>query len=161
MGADIHIWSETRREGRWQADRADTFTVEKEDDYTHYDMSGTVPRTRDYWYFGLLNEVRTSWPFGFKDRGFPEDASSELCKLNGVWFGDGHSHNWITRGELTAKAEELKLLRAELLITPNQDYTLDHLEHFIRRLESDAAALRAVSPDVPDEDQRLVFWFDN
>lgn len=161
MGADIHLYSETQRTGVWEADQAASYLLEREDDRDYPSMNEAEGSERDYWYFGLLAGVRTEWPFEFARRGLPSPMSEQVEAIAQSWDGDGHSHNWITRAELIAKREELNQLQVEVLINPNPEYQANHLEHLVRRLDDQIAYLRSVSPDVPDDDQRLVFWFDN
>lgn len=162
MGADIHIYSETRKDQGWIADQADTFTIEQEDDYTYCDMKNAPGRGRDYWFFGLLAGVRTYWPFQFPEpKGLPDDLSDQVSRLAKYWEDGGHSCSWLTRAELIAKRNELFLLRGEVLIAPNPDYEVRHLDHLIGKLDQQITDLKALSPDVADEDHRVVFWFDN
>lgn len=161
MGADIHIYSETRKDQAWIADQADTFTTEEEDDYIYHSMKDAPGKERDYWFFGLLAEVRSSWPFTIQPKGLPEDMSEQVAVLAKSWEGDGHSHSWLTRTELIDKRNELFLLRGEVLIAPDSNYGVQHLDHLIRKLDHQITGLKALSPDVADEDHRVVFWFDN
>jgi hypothetical protein len=79
-------------------------------------------------------------------------------RIHTGWSSDAHSTGWHTRQALKQKLEELKLLRPTLLINPSKDFNDTHVGHLIGRLEETIANL---SSDVPDEDQRIVFWFDN
>lgn len=162
MGADIHIYSETRKDGQWLADKAPTYKAEKEsEDYTYHSMEESAGKNRDYWYFGLLAEVRTEWPFSCKPKGLPDDPSEQVGLIAQAWEGDAHSASWLTRAELIAKRNELHHLRGENLINPSQEYDSRHLDHLIGKLEEEIQYLRELSPDASDEDQRIVFWFDN
>lgn len=164
MGCDIHWHSETRRDGVWVCDQVSTFTRGKSDyDPAEYvvDMDDFPDRDRDYWLFGLLNGgVRCEWPWSFPyTDAIPKDCSDEVKAVYKQWRGDHHSAGSKTRAELRSKVEELKLARAELLISPRQDAHVHNANHLIQRLEQILSNLS--SSDVIDEDQRIVFWFDN
>jgi hypothetical protein len=156
MGCDIHWHSETKRNGQWVCDQAHTFKL-LEDENNYPEMDNFPGRNRDYWMFGLLQQVRNSYDWSFDERiEFPDDASSEVRRVFEYWGSDAHSVGYRTREELKAKLEELKLMRAQHLINPEKDkVVIDHhfvcLENMIGNLTS----------DVPDSDQRIVFWFDN
>lgn len=163
MGCDIHLYSETKRNGVWECDQADQATRETEDWGDGPFERLELPRmegqsSRDYWFFGLLNNgVRANydWSWEYKDV-FPEDASDLLVELKKQEGEDAHSARFLTRAELHAKLEELKLKRAELLITDGGNGQA--CAHHVQRLTDLLADLTA---DVPVEDQRIVFWFDN
>lgn len=158
MGCDIHWYSETRINGVWVSDTADTRCVEEPDTEDSYVTLENFPnRKRDYWLFGLLSDVRTNWPWSFSPKGMPDDASEpvkEQCHSDG---SDGHSHSYLDRAELKDKLEELRRARVEALVgatTINKEAA----PHLFLRVEEIVAGLNA---PVPDTDQRLVFWFDN
>ena len=108
--------------------------------------------------FGLLQPgVRSSWDWSFPERELDEDTASEqVKKIINHWDSAGHSHGFVTRAEILDKIKELKRLRAEHLINP-QETTLV-LQHHLKRLEE---CLGHLTSDVPDDDQRIVFFFDN
>lgn len=162
-GTDIHIYSETRNSVIWLADKAASYSEEAEngEDYIWIQMEEAEGSNRDYWFFGLLAGVRTEWPFGFQTKGSPDDASEQVSNLLQSWESDGHSHSWLTRAELKAKRNELFLLRGENLINPSLEYGAQHLDHLIGKLDDQVQYLTGLSPDAADEDQRIVFWFDN
>lgn len=84
MGCDIHWYSETKRNGQWECDQADTFELlEDEDNYP--DMANFPGRDRDYWFFGLLQPgVRSRWDWSFPEREvIPDDLSKEV-KIFGI-----------------------------------------------------------------------------
>lgn len=166
MGCDIHMYSETRRGNSWVCDQKASFKMEL-DNYQEpprerpvmEEMDGS---TRDYWFFGLLNNgVRTDWPWSFQySCDIPKDASSEVRAVVESWGEDGHSQAMRTRAELKAKLEEIKLNQAKYLIDPaagDRNYA-EALNHHARRLTE---VIGSLNSDVPDEDQRLIFWFDN
>lgn len=146
MGCDIHLYSETRKNGKWVADKASTFEVTDEG-HSYTDMAGSYSGGRDYTLFGLLAEgVRRDCEWAFGQRGLPDDVSDEIKKLSDSWDCDGHSHNHITVPELKHKA-------AELLLHTGQ--VASYLTTQLRDLIDDLPA-----SDTPEE-QRIVFWFDN
>jgi hypothetical protein len=161
MGSDIHWYSETRKGGKWICDQAETFAAEEDTDPNEpvrYDMDDFPGRGRDYWMFGLLAHNRTSWPWSFDEKGMPDDASREVRQLCSDWDGDGHTHSYVTRAELKAKMEEIRMARAHSLIQPELAKFNEGADHFMTRLPEIIGNLNS---EVPDEDQRIVFWFDN
>ena len=163
MGCDIHWHSETRRNGVWVCDQAASFQKLDPEDGDGYEMDPFPNRDRDYWWFGLLNGVRTNWAFMFPEsETVPNDLSHEVRTLYEQWDCDAHSAGSLTRAELKAKLGELKPMRAAILIHAHDEKKADATEaqviHLYGRLEETIANL---SSDVPDEDQRIVFWFDN
>lgn len=154
MGCDIHWYSETKKEGTWLCDQADSFDTDPDD----FGMDSFPGSRRDYYLFGLLQPgVRTEWEWSFPERpGLPDGVSTEIKALSDHLDCDGHSHGYVTRAEIKTKLEELKVLQTSHLISP-QKGTLASTHH-VGRLKEILANLNA---DVPDTDQRVVFWFDN
>lgn len=95
MGCDIHIWTEVRKDGKWE-------------------ISGYQPNgSRNYNTFAILANVRNGRGFagiktgeGFNPisdpKGVPDDASPEYLEAVDQWEGDGHSHSFLTMQELTS-----------------------------------------------------------
>ena len=155
MGCDIHWHSETKSNGIWKCDQADSFEPDNED--SGPDMDDFPNRSRDYWKFGLLQQVRSVFDWSFDERiEFPDDASPEVRQLFEAWGSDAHSEGYRTREELKSKLDELKLLKAQQLINPGNE--AEAISHHFTCLENMLANLTS---DVPDSDQRIVFWFDN
>ena len=166
MGCDIHLYSETRREGKWVCNQADQATRETED-------FGDGPKewldlpdmreysSRDYWLFGLLNQgVRTNWDWAwpYQDK-FPEEASELLTELKKQEGEEAHSASYFNVTELKDKVAELKLKRAEYLIQPpTNTQWAEAVPYHIDKLQ---ALIDQFDPTLPDKDQRIVFWFDN
>ena len=157
MGCDIHWHSEAKKNGIWKCDQADSFQLLKDED-GYPDMANFADTDRDYWLFGLLQPgVRSTWDWSFPERlVFPDDASPEVRKVYEFWGGDAHSPGHVTRAELKAKVEEIKALRAQHLISPMKEGPA--IEHHATKL---TPMINDLDSDVPDEDQRIVFWFDN
>lgn len=156
MGCDIHWYSETRKNGKWVCDQAHSFET-AEDAESSTDMDSFPNRDRDYWFFGLLQpDVRTCWYWSFPESNIPNDLSKEVGILYAEWSSDAHSGGSRTRKALKAKREELKTLQMSALVSPGD--TDKALSHHADRLEETISALDS---DVPDTDQRIVFWFDN
>ena len=158
MGCDIHWYSETKQNGEWVCDQAETFYIEDEGTEDAYNSMDNFPdRGRDYWWFGFIQPgVRSSWDFGFDESSLPEDLSEHVQKMVDGYGVDGHSHGHLTRAELKAKLVELAETRTRMLINPTEE--LGALKHLAQRLEKTISNLTS---DVPDEDQRIVFFFDN
>lgn len=157
MGCDIHWHSETKRNGSWLCDQAASFEILK-DENNYPEMDDFPNRARDYWFFGFIQKgVRTEWAWSFPERlGLPNGVSPEIQAKVDYWSGDAHSMGWLTREELLAKRDELAKLQAIHLIQPAKDTKA--LQHHVARLNEVLANLTA---DVPDTDQRIIFWFDN
>lgn len=153
MGCDIHWYSETKRDGEWRCDQR----VER-NEFDDMELDDFPNRHRDYTWFGLLQpDVRTFWTWSFPERiEVPSDLSPEVREEIESWAGDGHSHGHLTRAELKNKLTELKVLAAKHLIEPTEE--TEALLHHIQRLEQTIANL---SSNVPDTDQRIIFFFDN
>lgn len=152
MGCDIHQYAERRVDGRWVAEQAATYGNQAEaDEEPWYSMTNSGDSDRNYWLFGVLSEgVRKSWAPGiaFEAKGEPDDASPEVASMIKQWEGDGHSHNYLTFTELKQKAAELMLQDTQETKEANAE-----LVPWI--------ASFGETPDVADEDRRVVFWFDN
>ena len=158
MGCDIHWYSETKKDGKWVCDQAESYYIEDEGTADEYHTMDDFPnRGRDYWWFGFIQPgVRSSWDFGFDESHQPDDLSPEVERIINRWDSDGHSHGHLTRAELKAKLVELAETRTRMLINPTEE--LGALKHLAQRLEKTISNLTS---DVPDEDQRIVFFFDN
>ena len=156
MGCDIHWYSETKKNDKWVCDQASTFEL-LEEDGNYPEMENFLHRNWDYGFFGLLQPgVRSSWDWSFPEGNYPEDTSTEVAQIYKHWGVDAHSAGSRSREALKAKQEELKALRMLALISPsNTDRVLQHhaecLDEVIKNLDA----------EVPDTDQRIVFWFDN
>lgn len=159
MGCDIHWYSETKKDGEWVCDQADTLMIEDEGTPEAYTTMDNFPdRDRDYWWFGFIQPgVRTTWDFGFEESSLPEDLSAAVQTMVDDYGQDGHSHGCLTRADLRAKLNELAEIRAELLINPDGE-NREAVEHFVKRLQTTISNLAS---SVDDEDQRIIFFFDN
>lgn len=167
MGCDIHWHTETRNsEGVWLCDQRDSYkavdkTVE-DHEYDSDEMDNFPGRGRDYWLFGLLSKnVRTDWPWSFEAKGLPDDISEHANLILGEqWAGDLHSMSWLTRAELRAKLIELKHAAVEYLIAPPASAP-DAPKYLADQVETILANMEALDTTGNDDDQRLVFGFDN
>lgn len=161
MGCDIHWNSETKRDGVWVCDQE--IKQAKYGEPGEMALEDLPGRGRDYWWFGLIAKgVRSTWDwsFDYQDQ-IPEDLSPEVAKRVEDDGSDGHSHGTLTRAELKEKLEEFKPIRAEYLIAPPEGddrYLVEAAAHLSERLEE---VIGYLTSDVPDEDQRIMFWFDN
>jgi len=156
MGCDINWYSETKKEGIWQCDQKESF-ISANESGGFSEMGSLSDSGRDYSFFGLLQNVRESWDWSFKDRIlFPEDASPEVTAIFRQWNNGAHSEGHRTRAELKEKLTELLLLRTDRLIMPNEDE-----KDIYRDTTRLTDLIEALDSAVPDTDQRVVFWFDN
>jgi hypothetical protein len=167
MGCDIHWFSETRVDGVWQCDQRATYQpdqdyLDDDPDSDYMTMDDFPGRGRDYWLFGLLaNGVRTNWPWSFEAKGRPADISDEAGKVFTQWDSDLHSESWLTRAELRAKLTELKHAAAQYLIDPPKDSPVDAPKYLASGLETILANLEVLDTTGNDDDQRIVFGYDN
>lgn len=165
MGCDIHWYSETLSDsGQWVCDQADSmYNAEDEDEPPYYEMNSFRGSGRDYWFFGLLNNVRIQWPFSFTldqtgNYSIPDDPSEEVSTLYHQWSSDAHSAGYLTGQQIKDKLEELKLLPAQYLIDPEPGISIEHVEHCMKRLQE---TLENLGTEVPLDKHRIIFWFDN
>jgi hypothetical protein len=110
MGCDIHLYVEKRdADGLWRS--ADTWYDDPDypDRKTVYKwglglerLAGPIYDGRNYNLFAVLADVRNHETFVpiAAPRGVPADASPEYAAEAKSWGGDGHSHSWLTLGEL-------------------------------------------------------------
>ncbi len=155
MGTDIHWYSETRRDGKWECDQADSYKTGK---YSLREMDYFYDNDRNYLLFGLLAGVRRDVPWGWAEKGFPDDASDEVRVIYAEWGSDAHTPSYLTRAELREKLAELVPECAKALIGPDHPDQLEQLKHLTYWLNT---LIDTLVSDVPDTDQRIVFWFDN
>ena len=157
MGCDIHWYSETKRNGVWVCDQADSFAVLVEED-NDIQLDDFPHRSRDYWFFGFIqDDVRSSWPWSFPQRfKVPDDCSKEIAINFKSWGEDAHSEGYLTRAEMKDKLHALKGLQTQHLIAPEE--TTEALNWHATKL---AKVIADLDSDVPDENQRIIFWFDN
>ena len=193
MGCDIHIYTEKKdREGNWNCVDffvPNTMFGKYEDEIKEFEIKEFY-HDRDYELFGALAGVRGEIPH-IDQKGFPEDASERLKNLNKDYGCDGHSHSYLTLGELKEHQNSLgntikrsgviSLQQAEDLekgIKPNgwcqgtsdktwvrRDWTATHnpMDFFMGQLQT-FLGFRFWNyevRDMNDEDFRVVFWFDN
>ena len=108
MGCDIHCYKEKLVNGKWVS--ADEWVEEDDGDGGTYMEVPYRKRfsERNYNLFGLLcDNVRTSHPLSFAERGMPEDASIEVKAEVERWDCDGHSHSYLSLQELKDLLERL------------------------------------------------------
>ncbi len=108
MGCDIHCYKEKLVNGKWVS--ADEWVEEDDGDGGTYMEVPYRKRfsERNYGLFGLLcDNVRTSHPLSFAERGMPEDASIEVEAEVERWDCDGHSHSYLSLQELKDLLERL------------------------------------------------------
>jgi hypothetical protein len=148
MGADIHTFVETFRDGRWQYETGALVTPMDEwadpsepFEWRHYSMFGFLAGVRDH-----------DVPQIAETRGLPDDVSAEVRGKHGNdpdWF----SESWLTLAELLAydgydRPTNYRYGTNEPLREVLGDMFFQHLD--------DLGKLAARPEDV-----RVVFWFDN
>ncbi|MBY9077166.1 hypothetical protein KIH86_09370 [Paenibacillus sp. HN-1] len=125
MGCDIHLLVEKKIDGKWQAVKGVNEPeieeckgyIEKCKErgqsaaYSERRLEELRQGTYDYLYEGrhyLLFEVLAGVRAGHDlvpvavPKGLPEDISPEAKESTEGWGADGHSHSWLTAGELNA-----------------------------------------------------------
>ena len=149
MGCDIHVHHEVKnKEGHWQS--SDEWTEKKEDyDDTHYwETKKSNYVCRDYNLFGAIaGNLRRDIPESLPINGFPSNASFEVKREYEIWEHDGHSHCVRTIAELEDLVNILPvfLLHDTVYVVPS---IVELIEQF-------------KLADIPSDQQRLVYWFDN
>lgn len=111
MGCDIHLFAETKKNGRWES--ADAWEVDEDYDPPR----SVVPYAKRFYddrcynLFAILADVRNGRGFagcktgeGFipisKPKGLPDDVSENVKSEAQDWEGDGHSHSWHTLADI-------------------------------------------------------------
>ena len=155
MGADIHLYSESKVEGQWLCDQAASLHWETTEfgsgEQYSYPVMDSPYINRNYHLFGALALVRTEWEFSQEPRGLPEDISAEVSEMADHWKDDGHSHSYWS-------VTELKALATRLMVQ-TEDTDGHATSGVLRGLQDILQGLPA--PPEGTTDQRIVFWFDN
>lgn len=112
MGFDIHPYVEYRdsKTGQWTP--ADPWTQDDKGGWRVPYHCG-INRDRHYNWFAFLADVRNeTWgehiPVAQEPRGIPADCCERIRAESEDWDGNGHSHSWLTLGELEAAWKEVK-----------------------------------------------------
>jgi hypothetical protein len=109
MGCDIHIFSETKIEGKWVCNEPfEVQDVGTEDEYIDVPYDQQFYSGRDYDLFGVLAGVRHDSLQEFEVKGFPDDASPEIKRKFTSWDCDAHTPSYITLEELKSFLETVK-----------------------------------------------------
>jgi hypothetical protein len=98
--------------------------------------------SRDYGLFGVLVGVRWyNCPNKISEcRGLPSDVSKEISLFSDYYGSDGHSHSYLTFEEL-------------LNYKHWEEYNLEYFYDNIKEMQKII--------NLPPQDIRMVFWFDN
>lgn len=101
-----------------------------------YKYQSAEVKERNYWWFGILNDVRQGGCLFEKDKGIPDNTSFLVKQQYDRDGSDGHSHSWLMVSEILEKLEK----------SNNKDcLQYEWLKMFIE----------------DPENTRMVFWFDN
>lgn len=107
MGCDIHMWAEVHDGEGWRViDPADVGAHDSsytdEDDPVEY--SGGWRTGRDYPLFAALANIRNAGAISpiAHPRGLPDDVTDRVRASVDGWGSDGHSHTWLSLGEIKA-----------------------------------------------------------
>jgi hypothetical protein len=146
MTVEIHCFTETLNSAlKWEANNRHTYELATAPGNKPWPEMLPCFDEKNYALFGLLSMgVKSSYPFSFASRGFPQNASKEVRKMFQEQ-PDAYAATFIARDELTAKVGELTILPEEKALTVRP-----HLVEMIKKL-----------PDPPTivKHQRIVFWF--
>lgn len=162
MGCDIHIYRERYVNGGWETDT----TVEIEDEggsneYKSFE-SGCGYYSRSYWLFAALSNVRSYGdnlpvPPPAKGRGFPNDVTKIHDDCKESWDSDGHSHGWLTLAELKRLKEQYENAMVTHGDNPDKWGTIaEYIGDCIKQVSQGG-----YFDGLPDEDCRIVFFYDN
>ena len=191
MGCDIHIFSETKKDGVWVNN--EEFVEELfdgEEPYIHVPYDDQFYNGRDYNLFGVLAGVRAEDLQQFEVKGFPADASPLVAKNYESWGVDAHTPSYLTLEELKAlklddtkvsvtgmmKSTQWEMLRDSIstgtpdwgLLYPHcgwtngKDYTEFQVMVPIKVLVDDSfERFLSCFDHLGEGEHRVVFWFDN
>lgn len=161
MGCDIHITLECRVKGKWTAVKFINPYYDPEEEIMEKMYTPTVRYSgRDYYLFNILafNGVRVDrerLPFAWVERGIPNDVSDYIRE-------EADGSDWHTHSHLTVQEIGDALASIDVRTVPelNAGIAQDKgcLNDFYNWLKQETSNLL---PGVPDEDVRMVFWFDN
>lgn len=116
MGCDIHWAIERRhRDGKWECVSSKPWARQAitGPGFANYEAFMGTPAdqlgTRDYCLFAMLSGVRSvdDDAEGIVRPGLPDDISSGGRDFQGSFDIDGHSHGWLTLGEVETQAARL------------------------------------------------------
>ena len=169
MGCDIHLYTEKKVDTKngddvwfccdyFMHDEHYVRGYTKEDDLSHVEIYGT----RNYVLFGILANVRSDEynPIA-EPRGLPDDVSDIVKQAAVDWDGDGHTHSWLTAGEIF---RYYKANRDNYRIKQ----TMKPLVKAIKRKMCEQFWIRTEDKEIKqkrlkqfEDSFRIVFWFDN
>lgn len=160
MGCDIHLYRERRVNGEWETD-----TIEELEDPTdqYYQYQGfRLIDGRSYTLFAALSNVRNYGslhvPPPAEDRGYPADACPVNMRCSIQWDADGHSHGYLTIGEVYALKERWE----ESIVLYEQDdrtdstFVVEQIDLLIKSMNV-GDYFQGIDPD----DGRILFFYDN
>lgn len=153
MGADIHLWVETKAGESWRF--ANPYRIDKWDKEAWVEWDEPYGQ-RNYHLFALLADVRNSdtrfTPIA-PVRGVPLDCSKIGRRIIDEWGADGHSHSWLSVDELLRHPwDKTEALRGRVPpVVTHRDLVGDFLTEFLPRLQAHGPADRT----------RIVYFFDN
>lgn len=159
MGCDIHIYRERRINGNWETD-TDVEISNIEEDYKSYE-SGCGWFNRNYHVFAAFSNVRSydNLPVSppAENRDFPDDVTDINAACKAQWDSDGHSHGWLSLGELKYLQEQYE--NAMVTHSDNSDKwgnIAEYIGQYIKQITKEG-----YFDGLPDEDCRIVFFYDN
>jgi len=150
MGADIHLVLEKKFGDKWigvqEAAHRLQWGQDKETKKWQQTPVWDRSRARNYDLFAKLAGVRGSGP---APKGLPDDVSELAQALSDEIDSDGHSHSYCSLDEYIRLLVETEHNPAEVLLVEHPAVTDPHGYYFER-----------YAPE-PNEEYRVVFWFDN
>lgn len=142
MGCDIHATLEVNTPEGWVC--VDTYQGHHKSwvKEGEYDWSSPITTARNYERFGAMAGVRRDGPAA---KGLPDDATETTKYLVKRWGVDGHSHSWLTSKEA-----------AQIYLNTCGEFDTDDF-----KAKFPESYFLGIERHSPDEEYRLIFWFDN
>jgi hypothetical protein len=155
MGCDIHAYTEIKDKTNQNWFLAATYYQKPNENKQYQEMY----LGRDYLMFAQLANVRNydDQPVISMPRDLPRDCSDEVRQLSNNWGIDGHSHSYLTLGEL----------KDWIAQHPTVQYEDDHnpepnpINRIIKHINQTCALFEMDNKCTNINDIRIVFWFDN
>jgi hypothetical protein len=147
MGCDIHSYAEKRVNGKWELIPFEPF------DWRNYGMYGFLADVRNY----------SDVPPLAKPRGLPDDVSADVKAESDHWDCDGHSHSWLSVGELSAFDYDAAVEDRRITVGNDGGCTAKPGggEMTTWRNFLDTGFFRDLERLKAEGAERIVFWFDN
>ncbi len=104
MGCDIHAYSETKIDDKWEAN--EEFSRNREGEHFDVDYDDRFDTDRNYDFYGIIAGVKRPDVKRFEPKGFPKDSSSNIKGVYDYWDADAHTPSYLTLDELEKFVEQ-------------------------------------------------------